>query len=73
MVVHRHHLRKAILGHNGSIMQMNVDSRTGAFNIVYAQPKPSLLAIGVVPGTLLITGQMHPRAGTAHPSHCPCL
>ena len=38
-----------IMGHNGSIMQMNVDPRTGAFNIVYAQPKPSLLAIGVTP------------------------
>jgi hypothetical protein len=44
-----------ILGHNGSIMQANFDPRTGAFTIVYAQPKPSLLAIGVVPGTLLIS------------------
>jgi hypothetical protein len=49
-----------VLGHNGSIMALNVDQRTGAFTIVYAQPKPSLLAIGVVAGTLLISGQMNP-------------
>jgi hypothetical protein len=41
-------------------MQMTVDQRTGAFTIVYAQPKPSLLAIGVTPGVLLISGQMNP-------------
>jgi hypothetical protein len=48
------------LGHNGSIMDMQLDQRTGLFSIVYAQPKPSLLAIGVTPGTLLIRGQMSP-------------
>ena len=48
------------LGHNGSIMEMAVDQRTGTFTIVYARPKPSLLAIGVTPGVLLITGRMNP-------------
>ena len=48
------------VGHNGSLMEMAIDQRTGAFTIVYAQPKPSLLAIGVTPGVLLIRGQMSP-------------
>ena len=48
------------VGHNGSIMDMQVDVRTGAFSIVYAQPKPSLAAIGVTPGVLLIEGRMNP-------------
>ena len=30
------------VGHNGSIMELAVDQRTGAFTIVYAQPKTSL-------------------------------
>jgi hypothetical protein len=48
------------VGHDGSIMELAVDQRTGAFTIVYAQPKTSLLAIGVTPGVLLISGQMNP-------------
>jgi len=48
------------VGHNGSLMQMAVDQRTGLFTIVYTQPKPSLQAIGVTPGVLLIRGQMSP-------------
>ena len=35
------------VGHNGSLMDMRVDNSTGEFSIVYAQPKPSLMAIGV--------------------------
>jgi hypothetical protein len=47
------------LGHNGSLMDMRVDQRTGEFSIVYARPKDSLLAIGVTPGVLLIKGRMN--------------
>ena len=60
-----------LLGHNGSIMQLN-DAPNGTFTIIYVQPKPSLLAIGVVPGTLLISGQIDIfGAGTTSPSHLP--
>jgi hypothetical protein len=47
------------VGHNGSLMDMRVDNGTGEFSIVYAQPKPSLMAIGVSPGVLLIRGRMN--------------
>ena len=48
------------VGHNGSVMEMTADERTGQFAIVYAVPKPSLAAIGVAPGVLLIDGRMNP-------------
>jgi hypothetical protein len=60
MAVSSHAASAQPVGHNGSIMQMSVDQRTGAFTIVYAQPEPSLVAIGVTPGVLLISGQMNP-------------
>ena len=46
------------VGHNGSIMQLHADPRSGTFSIVYTHPKPSLQAIGITPGVLLISGQM---------------
>jgi hypothetical protein len=41
--------------HNGSLM--NVFTRADLVRIEYLQPRPNLAAIGVIPGTVLLTGQ----------------
>lgn len=42
--------------HNGSIMTVFADRINKTVVIVYAEPKPSLITIGVQPGTLLFDG-----------------
>ena len=42
--------------HNESVMAVFADHATGSVSITYVQPKPSLAAIGVRPGTLLFDG-----------------
>jgi hypothetical protein len=49
--------------HNGSVMNVITQPGVGAdgsgilIRIEYLQPRPGLAAIGVVPGTVLVTGQ----------------
>lgn len=42
--------------HNGSVVTVLADRADRTVAIVYAEPKPSLAAIGVQPGTLLFDG-----------------
>lgn len=49
-------LPPAYVMHNGSVMAVFADHATGSVSITYVEPKPSLAAIGVRPGTLLFDG-----------------
>jgi hypothetical protein len=59
--------------HNGSLM--NVFTRADLVRIEYLQPRPSLAAIGVIPGTVLLTGQWIDRelvaTAVVFPPGCP--
>jgi hypothetical protein len=54
--------------HNGSVMAVLSDG-AGGVRIEYAEPKPSLLQIGVRQGTLLFDGRVARRC-TIRPSSC---
>jgi hypothetical protein len=44
--------------HNGSVVNIAINPQSGELAITYIQPKPSLVAIGLTPGVLLITGSV---------------
>jgi len=56
------------VAHNGSLMLVYVNKDEDKVWITYAQPRPGLQAIGVVPGTLLVEGQWRQGAfsGISH-------
>jgi hypothetical protein len=43
--------------HNGSLMAVIASPRTGTLRMEYIAPRPSLAALGVMPGTLLLNGR----------------
>jgi hypothetical protein len=48
--------RGKLVTHNGSLMEV-ILGPGGRMSIVYVEPRPGLLEIGIVPGTLLIAGR----------------
>jgi len=43
--------------HNGSLVAVFASPRTGTLRIEYIAPRPALAALGVIPGTPLLTGR----------------